>query len=127
MTSSQLPGDVARFLERHVDSIEHLEVLLLLFASGERSWTAEEIATHLRVQPESVRRRLGRLEADGLVVADAPPSAFRAAPNPALVACVRHVAQVYKERRVSVITFIFSRPTRDVYVLADAFKIKKDR
>lgn len=107
-----LPEDVEHFLDCYIRSVEQLDVLLLLADEPGRIWTAEQIGRHLRSQPNSVRQRLLTLETHRLVRSDRHSDTFRFDESDRHVAtAVRDVAKVYKERRVSVISFIFSRPS----------------
>jgi predicted ArsR family transcriptional regulator len=125
--ASNLPKDVEQFLAQYIRSIEQLEVLLLLHRRPERDWSASAVSAELRIQEDSAGRRLGRLADQGFLrrAAESPPCYVFAADDrrAAQVAALGHA---YKERRVAVITFIFSRPVDDVLVLADAFKLTKD-
>jgi hypothetical protein len=110
----------------HVDSIEKLEVLLLLRARTERQWTASEVALELRITEVSAAARLEDLASSGLLVGDqGTPVAYRYSPvSSEDVRSIAELAAVYAERRVSVITFIFSKPQARVRGFADAFLLK---
>lgn len=118
---------VQRFLMAHIDSIEKLEVLLLLRARAEREWTCAEVALELRIAEASAAARLEALTASGLLVGDGgQPERYRY--NPISSEDVRSIAELasaYAERRVSVITFIFTKPQSHVQGFADAFLLKK--
>jgi hypothetical protein len=113
----------------HVDSIEKLEVLLLLRARTERQWTASEVALELRITEVSASARLADLSSSGLLIGDGEkPETYRYSPvNSDDVRSIAELAAVYAERRVSVITFIFSKPQERVRGFADAFLLKPKR
>ena len=69
------------------------------------------------------------LEGRGLLVSDgATPPGYRYAPaRSEEEVAVAELAQSYAERRVSVISFIFSRPLETVRGFADAFRLKRDK
>lgn len=131
MTGAALPQRVQRFLMTHVDSIEKLEVLLLLRARTERPWTSSEVALELRITEASASARLEDLASSRLLVGDSgTPVAYRYSPASSEdVRSIAELATCYAERRVSVITFIFSKPQERVRGFADAFLInpRKDR
>ncbi|RYZ38940.1 MAG: hypothetical protein EOO71_22010 [Myxococcaceae bacterium] len=112
MTDADLAPRVQRFLTAHIDSIEKLEVLLLLRARTDRVWTAPAVALELRITEASAARRLAELKTGGLLLQDGVAGeAFRFSPlqsNDAQAAT--ELAAAYAARRVSVIAFIFSRP-----------------
>lgn len=113
----------------HIDSIEKLETLLLLHASPEQLWTAPAVARELRITEASASARLAELKAGKLLVAErGTPVAYRYSPASAEdVRAVGELAATYAQRRVSVITFIFSKPLARVRGFADAFLLKQDR
>ncbi len=129
MTDSVLPPQVQRFITAHIDSLEKLEVLLLLRTRRERAWSAEAVSRELRITESSASKRLRDLDAGGLVVSDgaSPPSFRYDASRSEVEQDVAQLAEAYTERRVSVISFIFSRPLENVRGFADAFRLKRDK
>lgn len=124
MSSSRaFPSDVESFIAYCIDSVEQVEVLLLLSDTRGRSWTMEEVE-HLRSSVRSVGLRLGSLVAHGLVRRDG--MAFRYAASEADDRLVQRLAQVYQERKTAVIDRIFSLgdPMRS---FADAFRLKEQQ
>jgi hypothetical protein len=111
----------------HIDSIEKLEVLLLLRARVEREWTASETALELRITESSAAARLADLTASGMLVDDGgEPARYRYSPTRSEdVRSVAEMATAYAERRVSVITFIFTKPEQRMQGFADAFLLGK--
>ncbi|WP_164019668.1 hypothetical protein [Pyxidicoccus trucidator] len=129
MTDAALNERVQGFLMAHIDSLEKLEVLLLLRTRTEREWTAAEVALELRINEESSAARMEDLTAGGLLVSDGgKPERYRYSPvSTHDVRAIAELAMVYAERKVSVITFIFSKPQARVQGFADAFLLKKRR
>lgn len=129
MSDPVLPPVVQRFITAHIDSIEKLEVLLLLRARPEQPWTAEAVSRELRITESSALRRLMDLEARGLLLSNgATPPGYRYEPARSDDdMAVTELARSYAERRVSVISFIFSRPLETVRGFADAFRFKRDK
>lgn len=54
MTAPNIPPEIDAFLAGHVDTVEQLEVLLLLHQDADRTWTAEDVAKVLYSHPGSV-------------------------------------------------------------------------
>jgi hypothetical protein len=127
VNDSALSQRVQRFLMTHIDSIEKLEVLLLLRAQTEREWTASAVALELRITEASASARLEDLTAGRLLVKhDGTREVYRYSPASSDdVRSIAELAAAYSERRVSVITFIFSRPQARVRGFADAFLFTK--
>ena len=126
--AQELPKDVAQFVIEYVDSIEQLEVLLLVHATAPKEWDGPTVARELRIDAGSAARRLASMAARGLLVASDPAAGrYRFEPRSAeLKRGVELLAETYEERRVSIITLIFSKPNDTIRSFADAFRIRKD-
>ena len=123
--TSGIPEDVRRFLLQCIDSVEQLEVLLLLHKAPDEAWSAETVAQALYSNPDSIARRLAGLLANGLV-APVLSSSYRYHPKSAeLGATVTLLAQTYRQRRVAVITVIASKPMENVRAFSEAFRLRK--
>ena len=129
MTTEDIPKEVKRFIADHIDSVEALEVLLLLRDHPGRGWSAEEVSRELYTQTESAAKRLAELQSINLLTAtDEPNLLYRYSPGTdALDQIVSGLSKAYKERRVTVIGLIFSSPSDKIRTFADAFKIKRDK
>ncbi len=128
MRTSDLPEEVRRLIADHIDSVEQLEILLLLYQHPERTWDAESVARELRVAAISAGERLEDMAHSGLLTRkDGKPVEYRYAPaNAALGDAVRGLSTAYSERRVTVINLIFSKPVDKIRTFADAFRIRRD-
>lgn len=129
MSDAGLPPRVQRFITTYIDSLEKLEVLLLLRAHPGREWTASSVSLELRITEPSAAARLADLTAHKLLVSDGgavPVYRFSPASSEDVQA-VTELATVYGARRVTVISFIFSRPLDKVRGFAEAFVLKKDK
>ncbi|HEX6644412.1 MAG TPA: hypothetical protein VF037_07035 [Gemmatimonadales bacterium] len=128
MTQRGIPDDVVAFLAQSIDSVEQLEVLLLLHQNPATEWTAETVARHLYREPTSVGRRLGVLRLLGLLQAsDDEVPTFRYAPRTETIdGTVGRLAQAYSERRVTVLGLLASKPMDHVRAFADAFRIRRE-
>ena len=119
-----IPDDIHRFLLANIESVEQLEVLLLLWRGADTDWTAEAVARALYSQPSSVARRLATLHHKGLLAQT--DGRYRYAPKTdALGETVTRLADLYRERRVAVITVIASKPMENVRAFSDAFRLRK--
>ena len=122
-----LPDDVHLFLYQNIESVEQLEVLLLLWRAPERGWTSDEVATAVYSHPSSVVRRLAMLLGQGLL-REREPGCYRYAPRTAeLHDTVSRLDHMYRERRVAVITLIASKPIENVRAFSDAFRIRRKK
>lgn len=119
-----IPARVSDFILAHVDSIELLEVLLMLAAQPAIAFTTVEVADHLRTAPSSAANRLTKLR-DHKLVDVLPGDRYRLRPDPDLAKLLSEVSQAYRDLRVRVVTLIYSRPSEVVRVFTDAFVLKK--
>jgi DNA-binding MarR family transcriptional regulator len=118
---------VSRLLAEHIDSVEQLEILLLLRGAPERAWSATEVADALYTHPDSAGRRLDALGTSGLLARNAGDErrwCYRPRTEK-LDAAVSDLAATYAERRVAVITLIASRPMDNVRAFSEAFRLRK--
>ena len=129
MATDDISKEVKRFISDHIDSVEALEVLLLLRDYPNREWSAEEVSRELYTQTESAAKRLAELQSINLLAATGGPSLlYRYSPDTGeLDRTVSELSKAYKERRVTVIGLIFSSPSDKIRTFADAFKIKRDK
>lgn len=119
--------EVRQFIAEYIGSVEQLEVLLHLYATAPRPWSAPAVAKELYVAPESAERRLEEFTAKGLVTKEGkedPIYTFNSQQE-TLDRTVRELSRCYKERRVAVINTIFANPHDHIRSFSDAFKFKK--
>jgi DNA-binding MarR family transcriptional regulator len=127
--SGGLSRDVERFLVEHVDSIAQLEILGLLYGEPETARTAAAIARVIGVDPAWAATELGRLVGRGFVApaTNGGDPAYRfSARDPALRETIERVLQAFRERRVTVVDLVASKPSPHVRGFADAFRWRKD-
>jgi hypothetical protein len=125
VTDSALPPRVQRFLQTHIESIEKLEVLLLLRQQPARAWTAAGVAQELRIMEASAQGRLEDLSGRGLLAYEGTDR-FRYEPHSSDAQAVNELAATYALRRVSVVSFIFAQPADRLKSFANAFRLKRD-
>lgn len=106
-----VPPEVLEFLDRHISSVDQLEILLLLHGSPDRSWTPAEVTAELRSNEDSVRSRLQQLAGAGLVApGEAGTAGFRYRTDGPSHALVGRVAESYRDFRLRIIERIFRKP-----------------
>ena len=123
-----LPADVAAFIADHIDSVVQLEILLLLQAVPGKNFAAAELAKHLAVDAAWADAQLADLGTRGLLACTSDPQpAYRYAPRTSDIdGAVKGLARAYADRRVSVISAIFSKPSEQIRSFADAFRLRKE-
>lgn len=124
----ELDDEVQAFIAEHISSVAQLEVLLLLKQHSDQPWDAEQVARALYAGATLLADELAEWRTRGLLEEiPAKPGAYRYAPrSPALAAVVERIEDAYKNRRVSVITAIYSKPIDNLRTFADAFRIRKE-
>jgi hypothetical protein len=128
--AGEIPDYVSQFISDHVDSVELIDVLLLIRRNRTREWTAEEIGQRLYTTAKSAANRLEALRASGLAVAadGADQTTYRYAPRDgALDRAAAGLEEAYGMRRTTVINLIFSKPSPGLRSFADAFRIRDDK
>jgi hypothetical protein len=124
----QLPPDVRRFIANEIDTVPHLEALLLLWESTPRRWSAEEIAARIYVTPDAARGIVADLARRGLVQPsgeDAQSYVYDGAWDTGDL--MTRVAAAYRKDLIHVASFIHTKASAAVREFARAFEIKKDR
>jgi hypothetical protein len=71
VTNGAITKEAGDFLTRHIDSVAHLELLLLLYGDKDREWSADGIARELRVERGWAVARLKEFAASGIARASA--------------------------------------------------------
>lgn len=116
-----------RLIADHIDSVEQLEILLLLYQHPERSWSAESVARELRISPMSAGDRLKDMTRSSILSkVPGTEGEYRYTPDPQMGEAVAGLAAAYSERRVTVINLIFSKPVDKIRTFADAFRLRRD-
>lgn len=127
MVGDPLPVDLQKFIARHVESVEKLEILLLIGNSPEKAWSGQEVYQQIQSSPNSVNQKLKDLVAEGLAQREASDR-FRFFPKTKeLAEQVRAINEAYQTRRIKVIQSIFSESTEELRKFADAFRLKKEK
>lgn len=128
MVEGRLPEHLNRFLAEKIRSVSQLEMLLLVRSAPDRAWSADEICRALYIAPEMCIEQLEQLRASGLFATGTAPGQYQYAPqDPALADTMAELAVMYHQRRVTVITAIYSEPTDKIRTFADAFRLRKEK
>ena len=126
--TSQPAMDAYDFILKHIDSVPHLEALMLLWNSRPVGWTSEELASRLYIPQEKVNdllRDLVRLQ----LIAESPVSPRKYSYFPRSEGqneMMQHVDAAYRRDLVRISTMIHSKASPAVREFARAFRFKKD-
>jgi len=124
----QFPESMRRFIRQYIESVEQLEILLLVSRNPQRGWTVEDVNKTIKSNPNSVAERMKTLKALGFFSFNEESGDYRFSPHPSeLAQRVNELDQLYETWRVRVIETIFSGPGKQAQHFADSFKLKKDK
>jgi hypothetical protein len=128
MVTGEIPEDVQRFLADNIDSVPHLEALLLLWESAPADWTVDAVAARIYVKAPAAAALLEDLSRRSMLSrASADPAKYRFdSTNETQRAILQRVATAYRTQLVRVAQFIHSKASGSVRDFARAFKLKSD-
>jgi hypothetical protein len=121
-----LNPSVRDLIVRSIDSLESLELLMLLRRSPETYWSADAAAQRLGIKPDIARKKLLALRDNGLLAEGAGTGAFRYAPDETTKQTVDDLAAAYADQRIHVTNTIFSANLERLKAFTNAFKLKND-
>ena len=124
------PGtDAYEFILENIDSVPHLEALVLLWNSRPVGWTCEELASRLYIPSEKVSiliRDLVRLQL--ITELHTSPAKYSYFPRSEDQNEMMHLVDVaYRRDLVRISTMIHSKASSPVREFARAFRFKKER
>ena len=129
MKRDDLPPEVRLFLENAINSIEQLQVLLLLYIKPDRAWSISEIATELRSVDTSIEKRLNDIYQKQILEKykdDEKLHKFLPASS-TMRTLIENVAYQNQLRPYQVIDAIYSAPSKSIQDFADAFKVRGEK
>ena len=124
MAEDLIPEDVRDFVVKHIDSITHLEALILLRGNPNEYWTADNTARRLYISEQETQNVLSRLCSLGFLAVD--DQVFRYACKDADIEnMVARLEILYARHLIPVTNLIHTKPSR-IREFAEAFKLRKD-
>jgi len=127
---NQNPGfDPYEFIHEHIDSVPHLEALILFWNSRPVGWTCEDLSSRLYIPGEQVNgviRDLVRLQ----IVQEnpGPPARYSYFPrSDEQNEMMTLIDSAYRRDLVRISTMVHSKASSPVREFARAFKFRKDR
>lgn len=135
MSEGALTDRIRNFVEHYVFAVEHLEVMLLLEASPEAAFTADEVYGKILSSRGSITAWLETMVEHGLAAKMSPgqevPTYQFAPRTPELREYMQELAQVYQAYPVRVIEVIYhpgrrqQGPQDPAQSFANAFKFRQ--
>ena len=115
--------DVDRFILDEIESVPHIEALLILWNSRPRTFSAEELARLLYLPQERTRQILQDLQQQSLVITGVGYAYNPAQPRDRLMP---EVDRTWRRELVRLSNLIHSKASPAVREFARAFRFKKD-
>lgn len=112
------------FVNKHITSVEQIEVLLILVANPNRVWPIAEISAILRSSPNSIASRLEALR-NAKLAKGTFEEGFQYAASGRSHQMVEMLQEEYGARRFSVIELVFSKPD-PMQSFAEAFRLREE-
>ena len=125
MTDDPIPAELRDFILRYIDSVAHLEALLLLRASPDTAWEAAAVAARLYSSAEQAGEVLAQLCDERLLTCENGLYRYRGQPAEHL-AMIDRLADSYAKQLIPITNLIHGKPRR-IRQFADAFKFRKGR
>lgn len=127
MKNGETEDEVLRFIFENIDTVPHLEALLLMWQNSATAWSTETLAARLYVTPNQATTILEDLSRRGFVLPDHEGGPFRFAPDwDAQRGLMPLLSETYRRNLVGITRMIHSKGSASVREFARAFQIKKD-
>ncbi|MES2354989.1 MAG: hypothetical protein V4568_11435 [Pseudomonadota bacterium] len=126
MISELIPEDIRKFIFLRIDSIAHMEALLLLRLDPTECWDSASVASRLYISDKEAATLLMCLHADGFLVETGSRFQYRCC-SIELEQMVDRVADAYTRHLILITNLIHSKSLTKIREFADAFKLRKDR
>ena len=122
-----LRPEVDRFLSDYIDSVPHLEALLLLWHARPKPWSVEETAKRLFVEPAAAQSILTDLARKQFIARKLPGEHYTYLEESDRDRLIAAVDSIYRHELIRVSRLIHSKPSAAIRDFAAAFRIKKDQ
>ncbi len=120
-----LPDELSQFIVDSIDTVGHLEALLLLQRNPGHEWSSEAVAARLYVNIEDATQILSVLAHRQLVARTG--AGYRYQPLPRHDGLVRDLQKVYSTHLIQITKIIHAKPRSRVHEFAEAFKLKRGK
>jgi predicted transcriptional regulator len=119
---------VDAFIREEIDSVPHLEALLLIWRNRPRAWSVAEMAKALYVTEEVAEKILQGLAQRNLIGTTKTSDAYHYEPtSEAKDKLMAKLDETYRRELVRVSAMIHSKASAAVREFARAFRFKKDK
>jgi hypothetical protein len=120
---------VDQFVIHEIDSVSHLEALLLLWSGKHKQWSPEEMAKALYVKPAVAERILRDLAQRSLAISveNSKDQYSYDASSDERNTLIRALDEIYRREVVRISNMIHAKGSAAMREFAKAFVLKKDR
>lgn len=129
MERDDISPEIWRFIADKIDTVPHLEALLLLWSESDKIWTDAAIAAAVYVsqdQAAGILRDLAQYRLLRVEPGTPPIYSYDSSWDPG-AELMPVLAETYRRHLIRVATFIHSKASSAVREFAKAFEIKKER
>jgi hypothetical protein len=126
--ASDQSSEVDRFIENQIDTVPHLETLLLAWRARPKAWSPAELASAIYVPVDLAPQILKDLEEKGLLTASQtsePEYSYRSG-SPAQDDLVNAVENAYKRELIRITRMIHSKAPSSIREFARSFRFTKE-
>jgi hypothetical protein len=122
------PAELKQFIEFYIESVPQLEALLLLRSDPLRRWQPADVAKSLYIPEVAATALLAEFVRRGFAILQPPPDGgyLYQSRDAEMDRLIDQLATAYHERRVAVVSLIYSKPLHRVQTFADAFRFGKE-
>ena len=124
--TDDFPLELKQFIAQHVESLAQLEALLILRQDAPTPWKSADLCQRLYISPDMCEGILVDLIRRGFAERTPEGAVQYRPPSGDADRLLADLAAIYQERRVAVITEIYSKPVNKVQTFADAFRLRKE-
>jgi DNA-binding IclR family transcriptional regulator len=127
MKNAEIPAAVLDFVIKRIDTVTHLEALLIMSAEESRLWSVDDIAARVYVAKPSAAAVLHALQNQRLIASDDSGALYRFSPaSDEERQTILQTAAAYRKHLVPIATLIHKKASDPVQEFARAFSLKKD-
>ena len=122
-----IPEEVVRFIDEYIDTVPHLETLLLMRRSERAEWNAERIAARVYVNLPTARAILGDLTQRGMLESLANDTFVYSTQWEREHPQMHQLEESYRTALVRVSQLIHAKAAGSLRDFARAFRLKSDK
>jgi hypothetical protein len=120
-----LRAEIERFIEDEIDSVPHLEALLLLWNTRPRVWSIDELSRYLYIPADRTRQILRDLQQRDLILCESESCSYHS--TEARDSLIAGVDRTWRRELVRLSNMIHSKASPSVRDFARAFRFRKDK